>query len=95
VNLVNEVGRRISFYDGRDVPGQALSDELWLSQAKKAQLVHVSIMSFAKSIIARLVADGVPVSTDLHDWDGKTSTTDTSRSCTGGCAATRWRKACG
>ncbi|GAA3217511.1 carbohydrate kinase family protein [Actinocorallia longicatena] len=66
VNLVDPKGRRTSFYDGRDLPGQRLPEGL--VAAAPARHVHVSIMDFARHVYP--LGDGVTTSTDLHDWDG-------------------------
>ncbi|MFE3450027.1 carbohydrate kinase family protein [Nonomuraea sp. NPDC059194] len=63
--LVGPDGRRTSLYDARGVAGERLPRELYLHPARH---VHVSITDFARHVYADL--DGVPISTDLHDWDG-------------------------
>jgi sugar/nucleoside kinase (ribokinase family) len=72
VNLVDETGRRMSFYDARDAPDLRLSRELYLPYVRAARHVHLSIMGFAAHLFADLLDLGIPTSTDLHDWDGHT-----------------------
>lgn len=71
VNLVAaDDGRRMSFYDGRDVPGARMPEpfyEGWLASARHA---HISIMDYARHVLPVALRLGVPVSTDLHAWDG-------------------------
>ncbi|HYC04871.1 MAG TPA: PfkB family carbohydrate kinase [Azospirillaceae bacterium] len=70
VNLVDRTGRRLSFYDGRHVEGQRLPDAHWRPHLAQARHVHLSIMDWARHLILEARGAGVPVSTDLHDWDG-------------------------
>ncbi|MFD1934436.1 carbohydrate kinase family protein [Nonomuraea mangrovi] len=63
--LVGPDGRRTSLYDGRGVAGERLPRELYLQPTRH---VHVSITDFARHVYADF--SGVPISTDLHDWDG-------------------------
>ncbi|MFI6813664.1 PfkB family carbohydrate kinase [Nonomuraea sp. NPDC050328] len=65
VLLVDPAGRRTSLHDPRPTPGERLPRDLYAVPARHA---HVSIMDFARHVYADL--DGVPTSTDLHDWDG-------------------------
>ncbi|MEV2270725.1 carbohydrate kinase family protein [Nonomuraea africana] len=65
VLLVGPDGRRTSLFDPRGVPGEVLPRELYLQGARH---VHVSITDFARHVYADL--PDVPISTDLHDWDG-------------------------
>ncbi|MFI7699891.1 PfkB family carbohydrate kinase [Nonomuraea sp. NPDC049480] len=64
--LVGPDGRRTSFYDAKVTPGERLPRELYANVP--ARHVHVSIMDFCRHVYPDL--DGVPISTDLHDWDG-------------------------
>ncbi|MEO3867816.1 PfkB family carbohydrate kinase [Nonomuraea sp. B12E4] len=66
VLLVGPDGRRTSLHDARATPGERLPRELYAGV--RARHVHVSIMDFCRHVYPDL--DGVPVSTDLHDWDG-------------------------
>ncbi|GII77238.1 2-dehydro-3-deoxygluconokinase [Sphaerisporangium rufum] len=70
VLLVGPDGRRMSLYDPRAAPGQRLPRELWLPAVRAARHVHLSITDFSRHLLPELHALGVPVSTDLHDWDG-------------------------
>lgn len=71
INLVSPDGGRQALYDGRQPAGLRLDPELWLPGVSSARHVHVSIMDWARHALADAVAAGVPVSTDLHDWDGE------------------------
>ncbi|MEU7113102.1 carbohydrate kinase family protein [Streptomyces sp. NPDC046182] len=70
VNLVDATGRRMSFYDSRDPADLRMPREYYLPRLRRARHVHVSIMNFARFLYDDIEALGVPVSTDLHDWDG-------------------------
>ena len=70
VNLMSPDGRRLSLYDGRDVPGYRLPEEYHRPLPAGVRHVHVTIMDWARHLIPVLRASGVTVSTDLHDWDG-------------------------
>ncbi|WP_323450493.1 carbohydrate kinase family protein [Streptomyces yaizuensis] len=70
VNLVDPAGRRMSFYDARAVPGARLPRESFLPLLRRTRHVHLTIMDFARHLFDDIAALGVPVSTDLHDWDG-------------------------
>ncbi|MFC4008808.1 carbohydrate kinase family protein [Nonomuraea purpurea] len=59
-------GRRTSFYDAKVTPGERLPRELY-SDVRPRHL-HLSIMDFCRHAYDDF--DGVPISTDLHDWDG-------------------------
>ncbi|GIF05789.1 carbohydrate kinase family protein [Actinoplanes siamensis] len=71
VNLMSPDGRRLSLYDGRDVPGYRLPEELYRPLPAGVRHVHVTIMDWARHLLPSLRAAGVTVSTDLHDWDGR------------------------
>ncbi|MFG1706165.1 carbohydrate kinase family protein [Nonomuraea sp. M3C6] len=66
VLLVGPDGRRTSFYDAKATPGERLPRELYANV--RARHVHVSITDFCRHVYPDL--DGLPISTDLHDWDG-------------------------
>ncbi|MFB4282829.1 carbohydrate kinase family protein [Nonomuraea sp. MTCD27] len=66
VLLVGPDGRRTSLHDPKFTPGERLPRELYSDV--RPRHVHVSIMNFCRHVYPDL--DGVPVSTDLHDWDG-------------------------
>ncbi|MFC4064258.1 carbohydrate kinase family protein [Actinoplanes subglobosus] len=70
VNLMSPDGRRLSLYDGRDVPGYRLPEEYYLPLPAGVRHVHLTIMDWARHLIPALRAAGVTISTDLHDWDG-------------------------
>ncbi|MFJ3581859.1 carbohydrate kinase family protein [Streptomyces sp. NPDC090127] len=70
VNLVDAAGRRMSFYDGRDPAELRMPREHYLPRLRRARHAHVSIMNFARFLYDDIEELGVPVSTDLHDWDG-------------------------
>ncbi|MGX1759015.1 carbohydrate kinase family protein [Streptomyces lydicus] len=72
VNLVAADGRRMSFYDGRDPLDLRMPPEHYLPPLRRARHVHLSIMHFARFLYDDIEALGIPVSTDLHDWDGLT-----------------------
>jgi sugar/nucleoside kinase (ribokinase family) len=71
VNLMSPDGRRLSLYDGRDVPGYRLPEEYYRPLPAGVRHVHVTIMDWARHLIPALRAAGVTISTDLHDWDGE------------------------
>ncbi len=68
VNLVDASGRRMSFYDGRDPAGLRMPRDHYLPWLRRARHVHLSITNFARFLYDDIA---VPVSTDLHDWDGQ------------------------
>lgn len=71
VNLVAEDdGRRMSFYDGRDVAGAVMPEGFYGAWLGAARHVHVSIMDYARHVLPVALRAGVPISTDLHAWDG-------------------------
>ncbi|MFD7446856.1 carbohydrate kinase family protein [Streptomyces sp. NPDC059909] len=70
VNLVDETGRRMSFYDARDSADLRMPSDFYLPHLRRARHVHLSIMDFARHLYDDIAELGVPVSTDLHDWDG-------------------------
>ncbi|MEV6401055.1 PfkB family carbohydrate kinase [Streptomyces sp. NPDC051907] len=70
VNLVDPESRRMSFYDARDPGGLRMPRAFYLPHLRRARHVHLSIMDFARHLLDDIEDLGVPVSTDLHDWDG-------------------------
>ncbi|GGU50733.1 2-dehydro-3-deoxygluconokinase [Streptomyces albospinus] len=72
VNLVSPDGRRMSFYDARDPLDLRMPPEHYLPLLRRTRHVHLSITHFARFLYDDIEALGLPVSTDLHDWDGLT-----------------------
>jgi sugar/nucleoside kinase (ribokinase family) len=73
VNLVDPAGRRMSLYDPRggwEGPPPLSANEV-VDLAARAGRVHVSIMDWLVELLPALVEAGRPISTDLHDWDGR------------------------
>ncbi|MEU1042408.1 carbohydrate kinase family protein [Streptomyces sp. NPDC005907] len=70
VNLVDATGRRMSFYDARDPDDLRMPRDLYLPRLRRTRHVHLSIMNFTRFLFDDIEDLGVPVSTDLHDWDG-------------------------
>ncbi|MBT2393356.1 carbohydrate kinase family protein [Streptomyces sp. ISL-1] len=70
VNLVDPAGRRMSFYDARDPGELRMPRDFYLPHLRRARHIHLSITNFARFLYDDIEALGVPVSTDLHDWDG-------------------------
>jgi len=70
VNLMSPDGRRLSLYDGREVPGYRLPPAVYSSVLSAARHVHLTIVDFARHLLPPARAAGATVSTDLHDWDG-------------------------
>ncbi|MET7612472.1 PfkB family carbohydrate kinase [Streptomyces seoulensis] len=72
VNLVGPDGRRLSLYDtSRARPGDRFPDDVLRPLAKAARHVHVTITRPCAEALPLLRETGVPLSTDLHDWDGE------------------------
>jgi len=71
VNLMAPDGRRLSLYDGRDVPGYRLPRSIYAEPLAAASHVHVTIVDWARHLLPELRAEGRTISTDLHDWDGE------------------------
>jgi sugar/nucleoside kinase (ribokinase family) len=71
VNLVEPGGRRLSLYDGRHPDSLRMPRDFYLPRMRGAEHVHLSIMPWAADLFNDAAALGLPVSTDLHDWDGK------------------------
>ncbi|CBG69155.1 MULTISPECIES: adenosine kinase [Streptomyces] len=71
VNLVGPDGRRCSLYDGsRSQQVDELPPDAVRALARVSRHVHVSISQPCAASLPLLHELGVPVSTDLHDWDG-------------------------
>ncbi|MFF2324476.1 MULTISPECIES: carbohydrate kinase family protein [unclassified Streptomyces] len=70
VNLVDATGRRMSFYDSRDPAELRMPRDFYLPRLRRTRHVHLSIMNFARFLYDDIEELGLPVSTDLHDWDG-------------------------
>lgn len=70
VNLVDDEGRRYSFYDYRHDAKLRLPADFYRPHLAEAAHVHVSISNVTRAML-RDLDDGVPVSTDLHAWDGE------------------------
>lgn len=70
VNLVDPAGHRMSFYDARDPGGLRMPREAYLPLLRRARHVHLTITDFTRHLFDDAEALGVPVSTDLHDWNG-------------------------
>lgn len=70
VNLVDATGRRMSFYDARDPEDLRMPRDFYLPRLRRTRHVHLSITNFTRFLYDDIEALGVPVSTDLHDWDG-------------------------
>jgi len=70
VNLVAPDGRRLSLYDGRHPDDLRMEREFYLPHLERAQHLHLTIMPWARHWYDDAAACGLPVSTDLHDWDG-------------------------
>ncbi|GAA3688468.1 hypothetical protein GCM10022224_062430 [Nonomuraea antimicrobica] len=66
VLLVGPDGRRTSLHDARATPGERLPRDLYAGL--RPRHAHVSITDFCRHAYPDL--DGLPISTDLHDWDG-------------------------
>lgn len=70
VNLVDATGRRMSFYDARDPADLRMLRDFCLPRLRRTRHVHLAIMNFARFLYDDIEELGVPVSTDLYDWDG-------------------------
>ena len=71
VNLVGPDGRRLSLYDGRHPDTLRMPRAFYLPRMREAEHVHLSIVPWARELFDDAQALGLPVSTDLHDWDGR------------------------
>ena len=70
VNLVDDLGRRMSFYDPRHPYDLAPDSALWRVPLADTRHVHASIMPWTVRALEDAHAAGATTSTDLHDWDG-------------------------
>ncbi|GAB2585537.1 hypothetical protein Aab01nite_52760 [Paractinoplanes abujensis] len=71
VNLVDPRGRRQSLYDSsRGAGGVTFPPDLLATLAGTARHAHVCVTEPCAEAIPALVAAGLTISTDLHDWDG-------------------------
>ncbi|MFE5401691.1 PfkB family carbohydrate kinase [Streptomyces sp. NPDC056580] len=72
VNLVGPDGRRLSLYDtSRAHPGDRFPEDTLRALAGASRHVHVTITQPCAEALPVLAGTGVPLSTDLHDWDGE------------------------
>jgi sugar/nucleoside kinase (ribokinase family) len=72
VNLVGPDGRRLSLYDtSRARAGDRFPETTVRALAAAAGHVHVTITQPCAEALPVLRETGVPLSTDLHDWDGE------------------------
>lgn len=72
VNLVGPDGRRLSLYDtSRSHADDRLPEATVRALAESSRHVHVSITHPCAHALPVLRETGVPLSTDLHDWDGE------------------------
>ncbi len=70
VNLVDPAGRRLSLYDGRHPEALRMERAYYRPFLERATHAHFSIVPWAADLYDDAQELGVPVSTDLHDWDG-------------------------
>ncbi|MCF3961612.1 carbohydrate kinase family protein [Streptomyces fuscigenes] len=70
VSLVERTGRRMSFQDAREPGGLRMPRDFYLGHLRRARHVHLSVVDFARHLFDDITQAGVPVSTDLQDWDG-------------------------
>jgi sugar/nucleoside kinase (ribokinase family) len=70
VNLVDDEGRRFSFYDGRHPAGAQLPREFYLPWLERSRHLHAAGRAVSAFEDARAL--GVSTSTDIHAWDGRT-----------------------
>lgn len=71
VNLVDPQGRRESLYDGRHPDDYRMTAEFYRPHLDRARHVHLSIMGWCRFLFDDIAERKIPVSTDLHDWDGE------------------------
>ncbi|MEU6665136.1 PfkB family carbohydrate kinase [Streptomyces sp. NPDC046727] len=72
VNLVAPDGRRLSLYDtSRARPDDRFPEATLRELATTSRHVHVTITQPCAHALPVLCEAGVPLSTDLHDWDGE------------------------
>ncbi|MHA6759071.1 carbohydrate kinase family protein [Streptacidiphilus sp. PAMC 29251] len=72
VNLVDDAGRRFSFYDGRHPADLRMPAEFALPYVERSRHVHLSISHYNLNpeLFDGIERLGRTVSTDLHAWDG-------------------------
>lgn len=70
VNLVDDAGRRFSFYDGRHPADLRMPPAFALPYVERSRHVHLSISHYNVDLFDGIEALGRTVSTDLHAWDG-------------------------
>ena len=68
VNLVDQHGRRFSFFDGRHPADAELPPEFYLPMLEQSRHVHIAGRGFGAFAHAQRL--GVTTSTDIHAWDG-------------------------
>ncbi|MGW0994477.1 PfkB family carbohydrate kinase [Streptomyces sp. NPDC002523] len=72
VNLVGPDGRRLSLYDtSRAHPDDRFPEETLGALAAASSHVHVTITHPCAHALPALIETGLPLSTDLHDWEGE------------------------
>ncbi|BCJ49935.1 ribokinase [Actinoplanes sp. NBRC 14428] len=69
VNLVDDAGRRFSFFDPRHPPGLRLPERSYLPSLEQARHLHVA-GSRGYDAFAHAHRRGITTSTDIHAWDG-------------------------
>ena len=69
VNLVDQQGRRFSFFDGRHPADAELPSEFYLPILEQSSHLHVAGRAFGA--FAHAQRRGVTTSTDIHAWDGE------------------------
>ncbi|MFC1435405.1 carbohydrate kinase family protein [Streptacidiphilus sp. N1-3] len=70
VNLVDDAGRRFSFYDGRHPADLRMPAAFALPYVERSRHVHLSISHYNLDLFDGIEQLGRTVSTDLHSWDG-------------------------
>jgi acarbose 7IV-phosphotransferase len=70
VNLVDNAGRRFSFYDGRHPADLRMPAAFALPYVEASRHVHLSICHYNVDLFDGIEQLGRTVSTDLHAWDG-------------------------
>ncbi|MFF0448853.1 carbohydrate kinase family protein [Streptomyces sp. NPDC004609] len=71
VNLIDPSGHRMSLYEAGDPGELRMPRDFYLPHLRRTRHVHLSTVNFARFLLDDIEALGVPVSTDLHDWDGQ------------------------
>jgi sugar/nucleoside kinase (ribokinase family) len=69
VNLVDDGGRRFSFFDGRHPAGTLLPEEFYLPLVARSAHVHVAT-AYTPAVWAAARERGITTSTDVHAWQG-------------------------